>query len=329
MTVTTSSTNSLKEILTTGRYFRRKFGESVYKIPVSITGFTCPNIDGRVSKGGCSFCENHSFSPNLGVAEIPKKFRLSWDSCENPFLQQQLEQMDFQVQKTRNKLKNKFKAHKFIVYFQSFTNTYAPLETLKVLYEKALSYEGVVGISIGTRSDAINDEILDYLEELAKKYEVWIEYGIQTKYDETLKRINRGHDFTSIVEAIKKTKERGILVCGHLIFGLPGETQEMMIESVKTSIDLGIDSIKIHPLYITKKTVLANEFLNGKFEPIGEEDYIQTLIESLRIIPSNVMVQRVTAGIDSESLLAPSWCKDLQRQKKKIYLALKEAGFDY
>ena len=182
--------SELKNVLTIGRYFKKKFGEKVYKVPISISGFTCPNIDGTVAKGGCSFCENDSFSPNL--QEKKTKFKLNPNIEHNPFLENQLKQLEMQFIATKKRLENKFKAKKFIVYFQSFTNTYAPLSTLKALYEKALSFDDVIGLSIGTRTDCVTDEILDYLVELSKDKEIWIEFGIQSFFDETLIDINRG-----------------------------------------------------------------------------------------------------------------------------------------
>lgn len=174
---------NLKEVLTIGRYFKNKFGEKVYKIPISISGFTCPNIDGTKAKGGCSFCENDSFSPNL--QEKKTKFKLNPNIEHNPFLENQLKQLEMQFIATKKRLENKFKAKKFIVYFQSFTNTYAPLSTLKSLYEKALSFDDVIGLSIGTRTDCVTDEILDFLYEKSKQKEIWIEYGIQSFFQTT------------------------------------------------------------------------------------------------------------------------------------------------
>ncbi|MBE0491622.1 MAG: TIGR01212 family radical SAM protein [Sulfurospirillum sp.] len=319
----------MQKILTAGRYFRDRFGCNVYKTPISILGFTCPNIDGTVAYGGCVFCENESFSPNLGVQKIKKKFSLSPRSSENPFLEAQLVQLESQYYQTKKKLAKKFGAQKFLVYFQSFTNTYAPFETLQALYEKALSFEDVVGLSIGTRTDSINTEVLAYLASKKDTKEIWVEYGIQSVYDETLEKINRGHSVANLIEYIKLTKSYGLKVCGHLIFGLPGETQEMMLESVKLAIDLGIDSIKIHPLYVVKKTALANDFYAQKFTPITEELYIDTLIKALQMIPQHIMVQRVSAGINDTTLLAPIWCKNKHEQMYKIRQALLQNGLVY
>lgn len=317
----------MRDILTAGRYFKRKFGEKVYKIPISISGFTCPNIDGSVARGGCVFCENESFSPNLEHNQ-PKRFFLN-PTSENPYLEFQLIQLEAQYKKTKKVLSKKFGAQKFIVYFQSFTNTYAPLDTLKALYTKALSFEGVVGLSIGTRTDSITEEVLAYLAELSKEHEIWVEYGVQSSSDETLKRINRGHDSANIEKYIALTHQYGLKMCAHVIFGLPGETPEMALESVKFALRLGVHSFKFHPLYVVKRTALANDFNKGTFTPITEECYIQTLIKAIKLLPDNVMLQRVSAGIEDDSLLSPLWCYTKHQQMYNIRGALKKEGIIY
>ncbi|MFY4806457.1 TIGR01212 family radical SAM protein [Aliarcobacter butzleri] len=319
--------SELKNVLTIGRYLKNKFGEKVYKIPISISGFTCPNIDGTVARGGCSFCENDSFSPNL--QEKRTKFKLNPKISENPYLENQLKQLEMQFFATKKRLENKFSVKKFIVYFQSFTNTYAPFDTLKALYEKALSFDNVIGLSIGTRTDCMTDEILDFLVEKSKDKEIWIEYGIQSFFDETLVKINRGDTVSNMKYWIKRTKDRGLKVCGHLIYGLPNETQEMMLETFKQTLELEVDSIKFHPLYVVKNTLLTNDFKKGRFTPISEELYIDTVVKSIINLPSNISVQRVTAGIDDSSLLSPQWCKDKHQQMKNIRLALEKEGWNY
>ncbi len=319
----------MKQIYTYGSYLREKFGVKVYKVGINISGFTCPNIDGTVAKGGCTFCENDSFSASTETVQALKGFHLNLDSDENPFLDKQLLQLQQQFDAISSRQKREYGAEKFLVYFQSFTNTYAPFETLKALYDKALSFDNVVGLSIGTRSDSITDETLQYLSELAKEKEIWIEFGIQSVYDETLEKINRGHDSANVKEWILKSKEAGLNVCGHLIFGLPGETQEMMLETAKEAYEWGIDSVKYHPLYVVKRTALANEYARGEFEPISEELYLNTLLKALEMKPENVNVQRVTAGINDDSLLAPQWCRDKNQQIKQINHALKKIGLKY
>ena len=318
-----------QQIYTFGKYLHDKFDTKVHKTAVSISGFTCPNIDGTVAKGGCTFCENDSFSPSLGTTKPLKGFHLNLSSKENPFLEKQLLQLQTQFETLSKRQQNQYGTQKFLVYFQSFTNTYAPFATLKALYDKALSFENVVGISIGTRSDSITDETLEYLAKLAKEKEIWIEFGIQSVYDETLERINRGHDSANVKEWILKAKKAGLNVCGHLIFGLPGETKEMMLETARQAYEWGIDSVKYHPLYVVKKTALANEFGRGEFTPITQEDYLDVLTQALLLKPLHVSVQRITAGVDDDSLLAPEWCREKNEQIKNINDALKKVGLKY
>jgi hypothetical protein len=318
-----------EQIFTFGQYLNEKFGCKVTKVPISISGFTCPNIDGSVAKGGCTFCENDSFSPSLDKEKPLKGFFLKLDSIENPYLSKQLEQLEWQFNALSKKLTVENGTEKYLVYFQSFTNTYAPLATLKALYEKALSFDNVVGLSIGTRSDSISDETFEYLRELSKKTEVWIEFGIQSIFDETLEKINRGHNSQSVKNAILKAKEYGLKVCGHLIFGLPDETKEMMLQTALTAYDLGVDSLKYHSLYVVKRTALANEYARGEFTPISEELYLEVLTEALAMKPRHISVQRLSAGIDDESLIAPQWCRDKNTQLRAINNALKKVGLKY
>ena len=310
----------MDKLYTFGKYLREKFNKNIKKVPISVPGFTCPNIDGTVARGGCVFCENESFSPNF----TKERFTLNLHSKTNPLLEKQIKSLEFQFFNTVPFLQKQYKAEGFIVYFQSFTNTYAPFDTLKTLYEKALTFPDVIGLSVGTRTDSITDKTLHYLKELSKDYEIWVEYGIQTSNDKTLQKINRGHDFQNVVDTIKKTKDLGLNVCGHLIFGLPGETQEDMLKSVEDTIKLNIDSIKFHPLYVTENTLLAIDYKKGNFRPIDENTYIDTLIKAIKMLPQNISIQRMTAG--SINLLAPEWCKDKATQMSHIHKALKEAN---
>lgn len=317
------------QIYTFGTYLQEKFNARVFKVPVSISGFTCPNIDGTVARGGCTFCENDSFSPSLDKVQPLKGFHLNLQSKENPFLDKQLQQLQMQYETLAKKQRRDYDASHFLVYFQSFTNTYAPFATLKTLYDRALGLQDVVGLSIGTRSDSITDETLNYLAQLSKRHEIWIEFGIQSIYDETLERINRGHDSANVEHWIKKSKDAGLNVCGHLIFGLPGENRDMMLETAEQAYQWGIDSVKYHPLYVVKRTALANEYARGEFTPISEAEYIDTLAEAIRMKPNHVSVQRITAGIDNDSLIAPDWCRDRNAQVRHINAALKKMGLKY
>ena len=319
----------MEQIYTYGSYLKDKFGCKVYKVGINISGFTCPNIDGTVAKGGCTFCENDSFSASTDAVKELKGFHLNLESKENPFLEKQLLQLQQQFDSISKHQAKEYGAEKFLVYFQSFTNTYAPFETLKVLFEKALSFDNVVGLSIGTRSDSITEETLEYLAELNKKSEIWLEFGIQSVYDATLEKINRGHDSANVKEWILKSKKAGINVCGHLIFGLADESEEMMLETSRAAYKWGIDSVKYHPLYVVKRTALANEYARGEFTPISEEKYLKVLVKSIEMKPKHIHVQRVTAGIDDDSLLAPQWCRNKNIQIKNINKALKKVGLKY
>ena len=307
-------------IRTFGRYLKENFGERVYKIPLNISGFTCPNIDGTKARGGCSYCENESFSPNLTGKK--SDFKLNLHSKENPLLQIQLQEIENQYNTTKKIFLRQYNIKKYIAYFQSFSNTYAPLQTLKSLYEKALEPADVVGISIGTRADCIEDGLFEILQNFNK--EVWLEIGVQSIFDNTLKTINRGENFSIIEEKIKQAKTANIKVCAHLIFGLPEEDEQMMLKSTQKMVDLGVDSIKFHPCYITKNTALANKYKQNKFIPLSKDEYISILIKAIGLLPQNMIVQRISAGIQSDMLLAPSWCKESKSKQmadiKKAFL---------
>lgn len=306
----------MTELFTYGKYLKKRFGTRVRKVPISLSGFTCPNIDGKVTKGGCTYCDNTSFSPNL--AETDGKFFLSDTTKENLLLDKQLSELESQYKKTSNYFKNHYNTKKFVMYFQSFSNTYAPIDTLKALYSEAIKKKDVVGLSIGTRADCVTEELLDYLVELNKEKEITVEYGVQSIYDTTLKKINRGETFGEMEKIIKLTKSKDLKVCGHIIFGLPNETKEMMLKSVEKICKLGIDSIKIHPLYVVKNTLLERSLKKETFKPMSEEDYVEVLVDAIKLIPEEISIQRITAGIDDESLLSPLWCKGKNQLVDKI-----------
>lgn len=308
----------LREVFTFGRYLRQKFGQRISKIPISLPGFTCPNIDGLLARGGCIYCDNESFSPNLN-SNNKIKYLVNFE--KNDMLEHQLATLAFQYIGTSKKLEKKFKSSAFLVYLQSFSNTYAPLNSLKAIYESALSLPNSVGLSIGTRSDCISDELFEYLGNIAKTKEIWLEFGVQSVFDKTLAKINRAHDFASVENAISKAKYYGLNVCAHLIFGLPGENKEMCLSSVQKVLDLGIDSIKFHPLYAVKNTVLANLYNKKEWVPLNEKEYLDILIDAILMLPPSVSIQRFSAG--DLSLLAPDWCVDKNSQMKAIRDLLK------
>ena len=320
----------MKTILTIGRYFKSRFGERVRKIPISLQGFTCPNIDGSVASGGGIYCDNESFSPSLVKITKRSEVKMNFSLTHNPLLQKQLSQLKEQFLWHAEFHKRKFGISKYLIYFQSFTNTYAPFDTLKALYDSALSFSNVVGLSIGTRIDCVSDKVLELLGGYVKQgKEIWLEYGIQSVYNETLKLTNRGHSIEGAKELFAKTRQAGVKVCAHIIYGLPKENKEMMLHTLESVLSWGIDGIKIHPMYVMSGTKLAQMYKSGEYEPITLHDYSELIIESLQRMPQNVVVQRVSAGAHEESLLAPKWCFDKNIQMRHIREELRKRDIVY
>ncbi|MDR1452103.1 MAG: TIGR01212 family radical SAM protein [Helicobacteraceae bacterium] len=302
----------MRVLPTFGRHLRRRFGFRVCKIPLAIPAFTCPNIDGKYGRGGCAYCVNESFSPN---------FVKSADSAA----------IDRQISALQTQYRSNAKALRvlgyrgFLAYFQSFSNTYAPIERLRALHNCALRQKDCVGISVGTRADCIDGKMLDYLSELRARSYLWIEIGAQSSHNQTLDAINRRETFETVAETIVKLKEREINVCAHLIFGLPNETDEMIMQTIDRVAALNIDAIKIHPLYIVKNSAIAK--INP--EPPSIERYLDLLIEAIRRLPKNIIYQRVSAGVDNETLIAPIWCKNKNGAMNLIRSRLSQEGLVY
>lgn len=273
-----------------GDYLKEVFGKKVYKVNVD-AGFTCPNRDGTLGTTGCIYCNNDSFRPSSCAPTKPLKE---------------------QIEKGINYLKSKFKAKAFIVYFQPYTNTYASIEQLEKLYNEALSHLEVVGLSIGTRPDCIDNQKLDFLEELSKKYMIIIEYGMQSMYEKSLKYIRRGHDYSTFLKAVYQTHERGILVGAHIIVGLPTETREeslMMADEINSH---PIKFLKIHQLQIIKDTVLAQIYEKNPFPIFQYEEYLNFLIDFLERLSPDIVLQRLFATAPEDILIAPKWNKTKQ-----------------
>jgi len=268
-----------------GWYLRKRFSCRVSKVNVD-AGFTCPNRDGSRGVGGCSYCNNSSFSPDATQPHI---------SIEA--------QMEAGMAYHRQRLGSE----KFIIYFQKFTNTYADPEHLRSIYSKALAHKDVLGISIGTRPDALSHEIADLLEELAAKYYVCLELGLQSMDDAILTRINRGHTFDEYLHAVRLMKGRGLDICTHLIYGFPGETRASFLKTAGLIADLGINSIKLHQLHAVKGTILAEQYLHGEFVPLEMSDYIATACDFLEMIPPEVTIQRLYGSAPLSIRVAPEW----------------------
>ncbi|MWV62342.1 TIGR01212 family radical SAM protein [Helicobacter saguini] len=272
---------------------------------------------------------HHPIIENKKNKKLPR-ITMNFKLTHNPLLDKQLSELETQFAYHSQYHKNKFGIAKYLVYFQSFTNTYAPFDTLKTLYTRALELPNVVGISIGTRVDCVDSKLLDFLGEFVKKgKEIWLEYGIQSIYEETLKITNRGHTMQGVRELFANTRKRGIKVCAHLIYGLPGESVEMMINSLRTILDYGVDSLKIHPLYVVEGTALARMYKRGEYTPITLEVYGEAIARSLKMIPPNVVVQRVSAGAHDDTLIAPKWCFDKNIQMRYLRERLKKEGIEY
>jgi len=278
------------------KYLKEKFGCRVFKISVN-GGFSCPNLDGTLSKKGCIYCNNYAFSPSLRDKGKP---------------------IEKQIEDGIEYGKRRFKAKKFIVYFQPFTNTYAPVDILKKRYDVIKKFKEVVGISIGTRPDCIDKEKLDLIESYTENYEVWIEYGLQSIHNKTLKLINRNHSYNDFLKAIEMTKGRNIKICAHIIIGLPEETKKEIIETGKECGKLKLDGIKIHPLHIVKNTEIEKWFREGRYKPIEMDWYIDVVIEFLRYLSPETVIQRITADCPEEFLIAPEWINQKQELIKKI-----------
>jgi radical SAM protein (TIGR01212 family) len=285
MTVLPSGIHPDIRINSYGWYLRNRFSCRVSKVNVD-AGFTCPNRDGSRGTGGCIYCDNSSFSPGETQANVPIQ-----------------EQMEAGMAYHRRR----FGSEKFIIYFQKFTNTYADVDHLRTLYTNALSHPDVLGISIGTRPDAVTIETAELLQELAKEHYVCLELGLQSMDDEILSRINRGHTFEEYLKAVKLLGNRGFDLCTHLIYGFPGESRGSFLKSAGLMAELGINSVKLHQLHAVKGTKLAELYLQGKFVPLALQEYIDAACEFLERIPATVTIQRLYGSAPLDIRVAPQW----------------------
>ena len=278
-------TNSNKRYHTLDYYYKNRFHEKVFKVSLN-AGFSCPNIDGKVGYGGCIYCSKTGSGEFAGNKE---------DSLEKQFLE------------IKNMMLKKWPKAKYIGYFQARTNTYAPVNELKKMYEKILSQENVIGINIATRPDAISDECLDYLEELNKKTYLTIELGLQTTKEETTKLINRCHSLQCFEDMVKKLRERNIDVVVHIINGLPYETKKDMLNTVKYLNKLDIQGIKIHMLSITKDTPIEKMYQEEKFKLLSKEEYIDIVVDQLELLREEIVIHRITGDPKLDELIEPTW----------------------
>lgn len=269
-------------------YFRQLMGERVQKVAIN-AGFTCPNRDGKISTGGCTFCINEAFTP-------------SYCQPSKTITQQINEGIEFHQWRYR-------KASKYLAYFQSYSNTYASLDVIKSRYEEALSHPDVIGLVIGTRPDCVNEEILSYLEELSKKYYISLEFGVESTFDKTLKEINRGHDFKCAEDAIRAAAAHNLHVGAHFILGLPGETDEMLISQVEKINNLPLTSIKFHQLQVFKGTAMARMYDENPdmFHFWTLEEYLNLIIEIIRRLRPGIIVERFASEAPPRYHYGKNW----------------------
>jgi len=288
-------------------YLKEIFGERVQKISLD-AGLGCPNRDGTISDKGCIYCDLRGSGTG---ALINHGFTI-----------------DEQIIRARKPIQNRYGAKKFIAYFQSFTNTYAPLPRLKALYNQALVYNDIVGLSVATRPDCVDMDILRLLGSYRKNHLVWIEYGLQSAHDRTLSRINRGHDVACFERSVIMASECGLNICAHVILGLPGEDREMMLQTARFLSNLPIQGIKIHLLYVVQGTQIASLYEKGKFRCLEQEEYVNLVVDFLELLPSDFVVQRLTGDPLKSELVAPFWARKKSEnlrliketlQKRKTY----------
>ena len=289
---------------TYGQNLLKRYGKRVHKIALD-AGFTCPNRDGTKGTGGCTFCNNVSFSPNADSRlDVPR-----------------------QIAKARLAIAKRTRARHFIAYFQAYTNTYADIAELEILYRNALAQPDVIGISVGTRPDCVSAAVLDLLERLRNEgLEIWLELGLQSAFDDTLERVNRGHTLAEYRETALATRARGIPLCTHLIIGLPGEDEHHYHATLDTVLDIGVDGLKLHPLHVVKHTVLAYQWRRGGYQPLTQADYIRIAADLIERTPQHIIFHRVTATASKDILLAPEWCSQKWNILNGIEKELRQRG---
>jgi hypothetical protein len=277
---------------------RRRFGERVQKITLD-AGLTCPNRDGRVGVGGCLYCNPRGSGTGAWARGLS---------------------ITRQLEEGAARLGKRSRAKKFIAYFQSFTNTYASVERLRILYDEALAFPGVQGLSIGTRPDCLNEDVLDLLSGYAQNRPVWLELGLQSAHDRTLKLINRGHDVACFADAVARAATRGLEVVAHVILGLPDEQLEHMAATARFLARLPVQGVKIHLLYVIRGSGLESLYHHGLYRPLSEAAYVQAVVDFLEILPTHQVIHRLTGDPHPEELAAPAWCLD----KNKVLRLIKE-----
>ncbi len=285
-------------------YLREQFGCRVQKISVD-AGLSCPNRDGSRGRGGCVYC--NARGSGTGAAAAGRS-------------------ITEQLENAKSYLAKRYKAKKFLAYFQSFSNTYAPLPRLRSLYGEALSVADVVGLTIGTRPDCVADDVLHYLAELQQDHLVWLEYGLQSAHERTLRKINRGHGIAEFIDAMERTRRLDLPVCVHIILGLPGESEDDMLETARFLASMDIQAVKIHLLYVIRGTILESWYRDGSYRCLEREAYAALVGRFLALLPPRVIVQRITGDPHREELVAPAWALEKQRNLQAILDYMRDRG---
>ncbi|MGN7358345.1 TIGR01212 family radical SAM protein [Paenibacillus sp. SAF-054] len=283
---------------------RAEFNEKVFKVMLD-AGFTCPNRDGTIARGGCTFCSAR------GSGDFAGKRR---------------DDLVTQFNDIRDKQHLKWPNAKYIGYFQAYTNTYAPVEVLREYYETILQQPGVVGLSIATRPDCLPDDVIEYLAELNKRTYLWVEMGLQTVHDSTSELINRAHDTQCFVDAVAKLRKHGIRVCAHIIYGLPQETHEMMLETGRAVAQMDVQGIKIHLLHLMKGTPMVRQYEAGLLRFLEQDEYIKLIVDTLEMLPPDMIVHRLTGDAPRKLLIGPTWSMKKWEVLNGIDAELKSRG---
>ncbi|MEX2309791.1 MAG: TIGR01212 family radical SAM protein [Pirellulales bacterium] len=306
-------------------FLRQRFGRRVQKVSID-AGFTCPNVDGTVTTGGCTFCDNRSFSPSRRLPRAGIRG-----------------QIDQSIARMRLRYRN---CHAFLAYFQPATNTYAPVERLRAVYEEALSHPQVVGLVIGTRPDCVPDEVLDLLSELAghrchvaesaaadsdsavseKPPYVSVEFGMQTMHDRSLDWMNRGHHHDAMIDAVERSQGRGFEIGAHVILGLPSESHADMLATARELGRLGVDAVKIHNLYCVKNTPLADQVARGEVRLMERAEYVRTVVDFIELLPPTMIVDRISGDAPPDYFIGPSWCLDKPAVKAAVLAEIAQRG---
>ncbi|WP_319256092.1 TIGR01212 family radical SAM protein [Desulfosarcina sp.] len=283
-------------------YFRSLFGCRVHKVTVD-AGLNCPNRDGTLSTGGCIYCN----AKGSGTGAHRQGVSITQ-----------------QIERSKARIARRFKTNKLMAYFQSYSNTYAPVEHLKVLYDEALAIENVVGLAVGTRPDCVDPTVLDLLEGYARKHLIWIEYGLQSAHDHTLARINRGHDFACFEQAVSLTRNRNINICAHVILGLPGESRQDMLETADAVAAMGIDGIKLHLLYVVRGTPMETLYRSGSYRCMGQREYAELICDFIERLPETMIIQRLTGDPHPRELVSPAWSLQKRETMDLIHTCFKD-----